>query len=523
MFESFARPATVGRRLIRFAALALVLAASCSEAAQQPAQAPTPGARPAIANTARPPANAPIVPPGPPGARPAPTSFADLADRLSKSVVNISTTQMLRRNNNRPQEEMPRLPEGSPFQDFFDEFMDNGGQRAPRRVTSLGSGFVIDATGLVVTNNHVIEDADEISVILNDGVTTLPATLVGRDEPTDLALLRVKPAAPLAAARLGDSDRARVGEWVVAIGNPFGLGGTVTAGIISARNRSISPGPYDDFIQTDASINRGNSGGPLFNMNGEVIGVNSAIYSPTGGSVGIGFAIPSNDVRGIIGQLARTGKVNRGMIGVNIQQITQEIATSMKLESVFGALVSRVTPGGPAAKGGLQQGDVIVSFDGRPITNDRQLPRVVADTAIGKNSRVEYIRNGQKRTTNVVVARLEEEAAKPTPDRPAPRVAPKLSSKLGLTLEALNPENRNRYRVEDNVRGVLVTAIDAGGPSADKLRPGDVIVEVAQQRVLQPTDVDAKVDTESKAGKTAVLLLVNRQGQQSFIGIQVRK
>jgi serine protease Do len=528
MFDSFARHGGAARRVIRFASLAVILAASGSMAAQTAAPAPAPGTRPAPAQAARPatanaarPVTQPIVPPGPPGSRPAPASFADLADRLSRSVVNISTTQTLRRNNNRPQEEAPKLPEGSPFEDFFNEFMDNG-QRAPRRVTSLGSGFVIDPSGLIVTNNHVIEDADEISVILNDGVTTLPATLVGRDEPTDLALLRVKPRTPLVTARLGDSDAARVGEWVVAIGNPFGLGGTVTAGIISARNRSISPGPYDDFIQTDASINRGNSGGPLFNMNGDVIGVNSAIYSPTGGSVGIGFAIPSNDVRGIINQLQRTGKVNRGMIGVSIQPITEEIAASMKLQSVLGALVSRVTPGGPAAKAGLQQGDVIVSFDGRPIANDRMLPRVVADTAIGKTSRMEYIRNGQKRAANVVVARLEE-AAKPAENKPAPRAAPKLSSKLGLTLEALNPENRNRYRIADNVRGVLVTAIDAGGPAADKIKPGDVIVEVVQQKVGQPAEVEAKVDAEAKAGKAAVLLLVNRAGQQSFIGIQVKR
>jgi serine protease Do len=494
-------------RVARYAALAVVLGMPGAMAGQ----APTPAT--AQQRTA-------ITPPAPPGARPAPASFAALTEQLSRSVVNISTTQVLRRNNNRPQQPAPQLPEGSPFQDFFNDFLGDG-PRTPRRVTSLGSGFIIDPSGLVVTNYHVIEDADEISVVLNDNITTMSATLVGRDPKTDLALLKVTPKAPLPSARWGDSDRAaRVGDWVIAIGNPFGMSNTVTAGIISARNRGINAGDYDDFIQTDASINRGNSGGPLFNMNGEVIGVNSAIFSPTGGSVGIGFAIPSNDARGIIAQLQRTGRVTRGMIGINIQQLEPDIAASMNLEGVRGALVSRVTPNGPAAKAGLQNGDVITTFDGRPV-DDRSLPRLVANTAVGKSSTVEFIRRGQKRTANVVVARLAEDDDREPVNRPAVAARPNQTSRLGVSLQAISPEARNRYRIENNVNGVVVTAVDPTGPAGDKVRAGDVIVEVAQQRVTTPAEVDAKVDAETKAGRTAILLLVNRGGQQSFIGVRV--
>ncbi len=502
----------ISRSLVRWLAASSLAVAMPAMAAQQPAATP-PGARPAA-----------VTPPGPPGARPAPASFADLVERLSRSVVNISTTQVLRRNANRPAEDAPQLPEGSPFEDFFNEFMDRG-PRGPRRVTSLGSGFIIDGAGYVVTNNHVIEDADEISVILNDGITTLQATLVGRDQETDLALLKVTPRAPLSVAQFGDSDRARVGDWVVAIGNPFGQMGTVTAGIVSARNRNIESGTYDDFIQTDASINRGNSGGPLFNMNGEVIGINSAIYSPTGGSVGIGFSIPSNDARLIIAQLRQSGRVTRGMIGVNIQQVTDDIAAGMNLNGVRGALVSRVTAGGPAAKAGIQNGDVILTFDGKAV-DDRSLPRLVANTQVGKSSQIELIRKGQKRTLPVVVARLNTPApAANDNQRPAAptRQAPKLDSKLGVTLEPVNNELRRRYGIENDVRGVVVTTVDAAGPAGDKLRPGDVIIEVAQTNVANAIGVDTKIDAEVKAGRNAVLLLVNSGGQQKFIGIRIPK
>ena len=464
-----------------------------------------------------------IAPPGPPGAKATPASFADLVDQLSSSVVNISTSQLLRRPNNGDSDAGPQLPQGSPMDDFFKDFLDRGGN-APRRANSLGSGFIIDPTGLIVTNNHVIEDADQITVTLNDG-TTLPATLVGTDEKADLALLRVKPKAPLPVARFGDSDKARVGDWVVAIGQPFGLGFTVTAGIVSARNRNINSGDYDDFIQTDAAINKGNSGGPLFNMNGEVIGINSVIYSETGGSVGIGFSIPSNEAKFVLNQLKLSGKVARGVIGVNIQPITDEIATSLNLPNNKGALVSGVSEGGPAAKAGIQNGDVIVSFDGKAVPDNLTLPRIVADSTIGKTVPVEVYRKGQKRTVSVQVARMQDDKAKPAAKVATPGAAnKKVASRIGLTLEPISADTRQRYRLGNDVRGVVVTEVDPNGSASDKgIRPGDVIVEVAQQKVVTPEDVDAKVEAEAKAGHAAVLLLINRGGQQNYIGVKLGK
>jgi serine protease Do len=515
MSELFHRLAPAAAKGAGFALVVAILLALAAQSQNQPQPQ---AARPAGVTTA---ANAPrpvIAPPSPPGARPAPASFADLTEQLSRTVVNISTTQVLRRNNNRPQQPAPNLPEGSPFEDFFNDFLDQGG-RGPRRVSSLGSGFIVDPAGYIVTNYHVIEDADEISVIMNDGITTLEATLVGRDPKTDLALLKVTPKTPLPAARFGDSDGARVGDWVIAIGNPFGQMGTVTAGIVSARNRGIG-GDYDDFIQTDAAINRGNSGGPLFNMNGEVIGVNSAIYSPTGGSVGIGFAIPSNDVRLIIAQLRNTGTVVRGMIGINFQRITEEIASSMNLNSLAGALVSRVTAGGPAARAGLQNGDVILTYDGRTV-DDRTLPRLVANTAVGKVVPVEFVRRGQKRNVNITVARLPEDNDRP--DDRAPPPPPRETTALGVSLEALTEGHRNRYRIAGDVNGVVVTAVDPLGPAGDKLQRGDVIVEAGQERVTTPAQVEAKVTAELRAGKRAILLLVNRDGQQNFVGISIAR
>ncbi len=310
-----------------------------------------------------------------------PQGYADLAERLLPMVVNISTSQTLKRPAADSGPAPQVTPQGSPLDDFFKDFMDRGNR--PRRVQSLGSGFVIDPAGYIVTNNHVIEGADEITVILSDS-TSLPATLVGRDDKTDLAVLKVKSKQPLAVAKFGDSDKARVGDLVMAIGDPFGLGGTVTAGIVSARNRDINSGPYDDFIQTDAPINRGNSGGPLFNMDGEVIGINSAIYSPSGGSVGIGFAIPSNSARNVVAQLKATGKIQRGWIGVRIQQVSDDIAQSVGLDKPQGALIAGMTDGGPAAKAGMQNGDIVISFDGKPVADNRALPRMVADAQIGK-------------------------------------------------------------------------------------------------------------------------------------------
>jgi len=469
-------------------------------------------------------ASALAQPPAPPGASPAPASFADLADRLSATVVNISTSQVLRRPNRDRQEPLPELPEGSPLEDFFRDFLDRG-PRTPRRVTSLGSGFIIDEAGYVVTNNHVIENADEITVILNDG-TKLAAELVGRDAPTDLALLQVTSRTKLTPAVFGDSETARVGDWVIAIGNPFGLSSSVTAGIISARNRDINAGRYDDFIQTDASINRGNSGGPLFNMAGEVIGINAAIYSPTGGSVGIGFAIPSNEAQNILRQLRESGRIRRGWLGVRIQRINEDLAARLGLDRAQGALVAGMTDDGPADKAGLQNGDVIMSFDGREVADERALPRIVAEAEVGRTVPVEVVRSGQRRTFEVLIEQLQEDdddelAANDAPD---PGGAPALgqSSILGLLLEPLTTDTRRQFRIDGTVDGVVVIDIDAGGPASEKgIRPGDIIMEVAQQPVHTPDEVENIVRAERDAGRTAVLLQINRGGQRSYVGVRL--
>ena len=457
-------------------------------------------------------------------ARPAPDSFADLAEKLLPTVVNISTSQTLKAAG--PKLSLPDLPPGSPLEDLFKDFLQNN-RALPRHVTSLGSGFIIDPSGYVITNNHVIADADQITVTLNDG-TSLPAKLVGRDEKTDLALLKVKPAKPLPATKLGDSDHARVGDWVIAIGNPFGLGSTVTAGIVSARNRDINAGPYDDFIQTDAPINRGNSGGPLFDMDGTVVGVNSAIFSPTGGSVGIGFSIPSNLVKDIIGQLKQYGATRRGWVGVSIQQITPEIAQGMGLPSSAGALISSVDGGGPAAKAGLKNGDVVVAFDNKPIADNRALPRIVADTPAGKTVNVEILRGGKKQAVKLTVAKLQDqEKRKAAPPKTAAAPPPKPKSKvaqLGLSLALIDAEARGQYKIPGDVHGVLVTEVDPESAAADKnLRPGDIIVEVQNQAVHTPDDIAKKVEADAKAGRKLEMLLINRGGQMTFIALPLSR
>ncbi len=450
-------------------------------------------------------------------ARGAPDSFADLSAQLLPTVVNIATTQTLKAP---PQGEIPSLPPGSPLEDLFKDFL---GPRAsaPRHVTSLGSGFIIDASGYVVTNNHVVEDSDQVTVTLNDG-ETLPAKIVGRDVKTDLALLKVSPRKPLPVAKFGDSDTARIGDWVIAIGNPFGLGSTVTAGIVSARNRDINAGPYDDFIQTDAPINRGNSGGPLFDMNGTVVGVNSAIFSPSGGSVGIGFSIPSNLVKEVISQLRQYGAARRGWVGVRIQQVTEDLAEGLGLPTTSGALVADVTPNGPAAKAGIRNGDLITAFDGKPISDSHAVPRIVADTAIGKSVAVDILRKGHKLTVHMTVARLDEG---PQPG-PAPSKAPtkpksKLSQ-LGLSLGLLDGDARQQFKLAGNVQGVLVTDVVPDSPAAEKnFRPGDVIVEVQNQPVRTPDDVMKRVDADTKAGKKVELMLVNRSGDLTFVALRL--
>lgn len=460
----------------------------------------------------------------PANARSAPESFADLAERLLPAVVNISSSQVVRSTQ---RQEIPQAPPGSPFEDFFKEFFDRNQQEGtPRRASSLGSGFIIDKSGFVVTNNHVIADADEITVILQDD-SRHEATLIGRDPKTDLALLKIEVDRDLPFVKWGDSAVARVGDWVVAIGNPFGLGGTVTAGIISARQRHINQGPYDSFLQTDASINRGNSGGPLFNMDGKVIGVNTAIFSPTGGSVGVGFSIPSSIAQRVVTQLREFGRTKRGWLGVRIQSVTDEIAESLGLDKASGALVADVTTDGPAQASKIEVGDVILKFDGKIVEQMRDLPRIVAETEIGKPVKVDVWRKGKRRVINVVVGELEEERpvlASTGPSGQAIEPEEAEIDSLGVSVTAITDEMRKQFNVSDDVRGVLVTGVTAESGAAEKgLRRGDVIVEVNQEEVSSPGQIAAKVSEAVDNDRRSVLLLVNRNGDLRFVAVRVEE
>ncbi|MGE4061852.1 MAG: Do family serine endopeptidase [Rhodospirillaceae bacterium] len=451
-------------------------------------------------------------------ARSAPDSFADLTEKLSPAVVNISTTQFARARGEQGAQRDP-LEE---FRDFFNrrgqgqgEGEGEGGQqqRPQRRQASLGSGFIIDKAGYIVTNNHVVEDADQISVILEDD-TVLEATVVGRDDKVDVALLKVEPKAPLTAVNWGNSDSARVGDWVMAIGNPFGLSGTVTAGIISARARNIQAGNYDDFIQTDAAINRGNSGGPLFNMAGQVIGVNTAIFSPSGGSVGVGFAASANLIRPVVEDLRKYGRTRRGWIGVRIQGVTDEIAQTLGLGKPRGALVSDVTEGGPAVGSGLASQDVILTFDGRAIDKMNELPRVVATTAIDKTVDVVIWRNGKQQTVKLKVGELPDEALQVAKAPPSGETAPKEFARseikpLGLTVVEISEQAREKYGVPANVKGLMVVEVDETSDAALKgLRPGDIIDGIQQANVLSMADADKALNRAKEESRSVVLLRV---------------
>ncbi|OJJ11122.1 serine protease [Alphaproteobacteria bacterium AO1-B] len=453
-----------------------------------------------------------------------PESVADLAENLADAVVNISTAQTVQGQRSVP---MPQVPEGSPFQEFFEEFFNrqNRDDDQPRRVQSLGSGFVLDGeAGIIITNNHVIEGADEVTANFNDG-TKLRAEVIGTDEKTDIAVLKVEPETPLKEVGFGDSDGIRVGDWVMAIGNPFGLGGTVTVGIVSARNRDINAGPYDNFIQTDASINRGNSGGPLFDMDGNVIGINTAIISPSGGSIGIGFAIPAKTAIRVIDQLREFGETRRGWLGVRIQEVTDEIAESLGMDDAIGALVAGVTDDGPAAKGNIEAGDVIIKFDGKTVESMRELPRMVAETAIGKEVDVVVLRKGEEVTIRVTLERLEEnqvtEASAPAekePDQPA-----ETSKVLGMTLAELDDALRQQFSIEEDVTGVVVTEVEAGSSAEEKrVMAGDVIKEVAQEAVSTPADVEAEIQKLKDDGRrSALLLLSNPTGDVRFVPVRI--
>jgi serine protease Do len=455
-------------------------------------------------------------------AAPPPISFADIVESVAPAVVNISTTKAIRRGQ-MPDMPFPEPPPGSPFEDFFREFFDQdrAPEQMPRRQSSLGSGFVVDPQGFVVTNNHVIAEADEIQVVFNDE-TTYDATLVGRDTKTDLALLKIEPDHPLRAVTFADSDSVRVGDWIIAIGNPFGLGSTVTAGIVSARSRDIRAGPYDDFLQVDAPINRGNSGGPSFNLDGKVIGINTAIFSPSGGNVGIGFAIPSNLALPVIESLKEDGRVKRGWLGVRIQTVTEEIAESLGLDGAAGALVASVTPGGPAETAKIEPGDVILEFDHKKIDRMRGLPRIVAETPIGKDVEVDLWRRGEQQTVRVKLGELPEEdelAALTESGADTPTTA-QIDS-LGVTVATINDELRARYELGEAITGVVIVEVKEGGPAgAESLRPGDVIVEVGQEEVNSPPEVTAKVNQAQQEDKKSVLLLIDRQGDLRFVALR---
>lgn len=464
------------------------------------------------------PGSAPDAPPG---------SFADLAESLLPAVVNISSTQKIEAPEDLP--EMPEFPPGSPFQDFFEQFMERRGEGSPMvPPASLGSGFIINAEkGLIVTNNHVVKDAEEVRVTFHDD-ETLSAEVIGRDEKTDLAVLKVDTKKKLTAITFGNSDVLRVGDWVLAIGNPFGLGGTVTAGIISARQRDINSGPYDDFLQTDASINRGNSGGPMFNLKGEVIGINTAIFSPSGGSVGIGFAIPSALAKPVIDQIVAFGHTRRGWLGVRIQGITPEIAESLGLPTHEGALIASITPKGPAEKAGLQAGDAIVEFNGQKLNAMRQLPRLVAETAIDSDVEVSFWRDGKMQKTNVKVGELEKaeeeglvanEHDDETPRSPANST---VIDTVGLTLEPISDVLRQEFNIPGNVEGTVVTDVADLSEAAGKgLIPGDVIVEINQQAVSEPAKVKEIIQQAKDGGRNSILLLLNHEGDVRFVALRL--
>ncbi len=447
-----------------------------------------------------------------------PASFADVVEAVKPAVVNISTTGASRA---RQIERGPqfRFPPDSPFQEFFDRYFDMPDRfsKPGERTHAVGSGFVIDPDGYVVTNHHVIKNAAEITVVTTDG-KRYAAELKGHDAKTDLALLKIDADEPLPYVVFGDSGSARVGDWVVAIGNPFGLGGTATTGIISARGRDIQSGPLDDFLQIDAPINQGNSGGPLFAADGTVVGVNTAIFSPNGGNVGIGFAIPSSVAKTVIDQLIATGHVNRGWLGVQIQTVTEDIADTLGLDDQSGALVASVIDASPAHKAGVKTGDVIRKFDGETVERMRELPKLVANVAADRKVEIEIWRAGDVRALHVTIGASPEQEETvadagdvPGVDRP----------KLGLSLVPLTPETRRQFRVPSATEGVLVTEVTPGSPAADKgFSPGDVIKMIGGQTVNSPIDVVNAVERAVKAEQSSVLILVERRGSDRFVAVK---
>jgi serine protease Do len=497
-----------------------------------------------------------------------PDSVADLASGLLGAVVNISTSQSVAEEGEGP---LPQVPEGSPFQELFEDFYKNREGGEPNsKVNSLGSGFVIDPTGFIVTNNHVIENADDIEVIFSDS-SKLKAKLIGTDTKTDLSVLKVEPPQPLTSVKFGDSKKMRIGDWVMAIGNPFGLGGSVTVGIISASGRNINAGPYDNFIQTDAAINKGNSGGPLFNMSGEVIGINTAIISPSGGSIGIGFAVPTELAENIVKQLIEFGETRRGWLGVRIQPVSDEVAQSLKIGRARGALISGVVEGGPVANGPIQVGDIVTSFNGRAIAETRDLTRIVAESPIGEPLDVVILRDGKEQTVQVTLGRLEDDevasnendpetavepneegtppdadgqedqstppADQPGPDDPAPeqetpgdapeapdqaeQTAPVTEGLIGVELSALDDANRVSFSIAQGVEGVLITRVLPGSKAEGKgLKVGEVIVEVAQEFMKTPQQVAEKLTSIKGEGRrSGYLMIADKDGNLRLVAV----
>ncbi|MFI5002149.1 MAG: DegQ family serine endoprotease [Reyranellales bacterium] len=470
----------------------------------------------------------------PASAREAPQSFADLVDKLMPTVVNITTTQNMPQQGPRLRD-MPQLPPGSPFEELFKEFFDRRGgeEQQKRRGTSLGSGFIVDGEGYIVTNNHVIQGAEDITVILRDD-TQLKAKLIGSDSRVDVAVLKVEPPnkKPLPAVKFGDSDKSRVGDWVIAIGNPFGLGHSVTAGIISARGRALSNESLDDYLQTDAAINKGNSGGPLFNSEGEVIGVNTAIFSPTGTNAGLAFSIPSNLVKQVADQLREFGRVRRGWIGVSYQSVTDDIADSFGLDRAHGVLVANVVADGPAAKAGLKRNDIIINFGGQDVPDLRRFPRLVANARVGSTVDVTVWRQGKEQPLKLRIGEQDEPEKQNVaaqgggtkkPVEPDQLVTSTIEQ-LGLTLQKVSDQLREKYGLSDNVKGVVITKVAANSPAAEKqLQAGDVILEVDQKPVTAPQEVSDIVAKLQAQKKRSVLLFVERQGDPRFAALRLTK
>lgn len=454
--------------------------------------------------------------------------FSNLAEELIPSVVSVSVI-ISRETINQPR--APQFPPGSPFEDFFKDFFERRGiprqntppQRPRRSETAQGSGFIIDDKGLIVTNNHVIAGASSITVVLHDGIS-LQAKLVGADTKTDLALLKVKTDIKLKAVGWGNSGDVKVGNWAMAIGNPFGLVNTVTVGIVSARARDINAGPFDDFIQTDASINRGNSGGPLFDLKGQVIGVNTAIYSPSGGSVGIGFAIPSALAESVVQQLEEYGRTIRGWLGVRIQTVTEDLASSLGLDRPYGALVASVIPNSPAEKAGIKAGDVILDFNGNEITEMRKLPRLVAETKVNSNSKITVWRSEKKKSLKVVIAEMQEgemQIEQSKNETKPDKLQSDYIKELGLTLGVITKDIRTNQNIPDNVSGLLVTKVDQNTDAEIKgIRPGDIIQEINQTAVSDINSFKNIIDN-LKGSKKNVLLLINRQGNINFVALKL--